>query len=348
VSGTSVVPPGALPGRSRMRRMIVALALMPLWVSLASGAPAPAHQPFTFAVACDMRKYAGSAYDSPHYFRGAMDAIDARGDSLFVVSPGDIDPVDGVFWTVTSTLGLDAFWYPVVGNHELPNAGDEAYVGANMDWLRNHDYDPNGLGASPDIVNTGPAGCPETTYSFDYDNSHFVVLNQYCDEGGDAVGDGDVPDHLYDWFSADLTATDREHIFVFGHEPAYPQRDADNERLRHLGDSLDQYPAHRDRFWDLLRAEGVTAYICGHTHNYSAVRIGGVWQLDAGHARGAGDTGAPSTFLLVHVDGAEVRFEAFRDEHDGVYDYDDIYHAGTLAPHRLFLPLISRTSAACP
>jgi PKD repeat protein len=96
--------------------------------------------------------------------------------------------------------------------------------------------------------------------------------------------------------------------------------------LRHLGDSLDQYPANRDRFWSLLQNEGVLAYFCGHTHNYSAVNVDGVWQVDAGHARGAGDTGAPSTFVVVHVDGGTVTFDAYRDEHDGTYDYDDITH----------------------
>jgi hypothetical protein len=30
----------------------------------------------------------------------------------------------------------------------------------------------------------------------------------------------------------------------------------------------------------------VTAYICGHTHNASIAKINGLWQFDAGHARG--------------------------------------------------------------
>jgi len=188
-----------------------------------------------------------------------------------------------------------------------------------MDWLRSYDY-----GA----VNPGPPGCPETTYSFDYQNAHFVVLNEYCDAGGDTATSGDVPDHLYNWLAADLSATDKTHIFVFGHEPAYPQPDADNGRIRHLGDSLDQYPAHRDRFWNLLRDERVVAYICGHTHNYSAAQIDGVWQLDAGHARGRGDTGARSTFILVDVDPSGVTFRAYRDDaNGGPYT---LAHTGTL------------------
>lgn len=306
--------------------------------------PASARARFTFAVTCDMRSLSGPGdYDSSNYFRGAVEAVrDAPEASVFMVSPGDIDPVDGVLWTITSTLGIDALWYPVVGNHELPGDGNEAYQGANMDWLRSYDYDPNGGGTPPDLVNDGPLGCPETTYSFDYANAHFVVLNEYCDITGDSIPGGDVSDHLYMWLVADLAATDKEHRFVFGHEPAFPQPDADTGESRHVGDSLDEHPEHRDRFWQLLRDEGVVAYICGHTHKYSAIQIDGVWQLDAGHARGAGDTSAPSTFLLIHVDGAAVEFEAYRDEHDGVYDYDDIIHRGLLAPYRLLLPFVGK------
>jgi hypothetical protein len=259
-----------------------------------------------------------------------------------MLSPGDIDPVGGVYWTITSTLASDYAWFPIVGNHELPGAGNEPSPGANMAWLRAYDYDPNGPGTPPDLVRAGPAGCPETTFSFDYGNAHFVVLNQYCDEGGDTATDGDVPDHLYDWLVADVAATDREHIFVFGHEPAFPQPDADNGRLRHENDSLNKYPAHRDRFWAFLSMPRVRAYFCGHTHNYSAVQIDGVWQIDAGHARGMGDTGAPSTFVIVHVDGAQVHFETYRDEHDGLYDYDDLVHSGLLSPFRFYLPLVQK------
>jgi hypothetical protein len=183
-----------------------------------------------------------------------------------------------------------------------------------MNWLRSYDY------AALVPVNPGPSGCPETTFSFDYFHAHFVILNEYCDTGGDTVTSGDIPNHLYNWLVADLAATSQPFIFVIGHEPAYPQPDEDTGRLRHQFDSLNQYPTNRDRFWDLLVMEQVTAYMCGHTHNYSAVRIDengsvggdGVWQIDAGHARGVGDTGAPSTFIRVTVDSSYVTYQTYR------------------------------------
>lgn len=324
-----------------MRRQVWVLVTLALLLPAGTEAPAVAAAPFSFVITCDQRYFSGpGSYDSPAYFRGVVEAIASLGGGVFMISPGDIDPTEDVYWTITSTLGLDFQWLPVTGNHELPNAGHEDHAGANMDWLRSFDYDHNGAGTPPDLVNSGPSGCPETTYSFDYENAHFVALNEYCDTGGDTVTDGDIPDHLYNWLAADLAATNKQHIFVFGHEPAYPQPDVDSGRMRHLGDSLDRHPANRDRFWNLLRDEGVVAYICGHTHNYSAVQVDGVWQIDAGHARGAGDTGAPSTFLVIQVDGHGVRLAAYRDEHDDNYDYDDIVHNELLAPYRMFLLLV--------
>lgn len=237
-----------------------------------------------------------------------------------------------MLWTITRTLGSDVTWIPVVGNHELPGAGTETALGDNLRWLNEYDYGP---------VLPGPAGCPTTTFSFDVQTAHLVVLNQYCDSDGDDVTSGDVPDHLYDWLAADLEGTDRTHVFVFGHEPAYPLPDADTGRLRHAYDSLNETPAHRDRFWALLRDRGVTAYICGHTHNFSAAWIDGVWQVDVGHARGLGDTGAPSTFVVVRVDGDQVTLETYRDDAaGGPYAQSE---QRLLSPRATYLPIAIRS-----
>ena len=306
---------------------VMTAGLIFIWTTFPVFADPPS--PFIFAVTADMRFFSGSNpdYDNSNYFRGALEALQNIGGSAFMLSPGDIDPPGDVKWTIDQVLGAIYTWYPVVGNHELPGAGSEPSYGANMDWLRAYDYG---------TVNSGPSGCPETTYSFDFENAHFVVLNEYCDTGGDDVTDGDISNHLYDWLDADLSATTKEHIFVFGHEPAFPRPDADNGRICHEGDSLDAHPTHRDWFWQLLKDKRVVAYCCGHTHNYSTYFFDGVWQVDAGHARGEGDTGSASTILMIHVDGNTVTFDAYRDIHDfdddGYYDYDydDIIHSGML------------------
>ena len=62
-----------------------------------------------------------------------------------------------------------------------------------------------------------------TTYSFDYKNAHFVVVNQYH---GDPAYPTPNPracirQDLYDWLAQDLTQTTKPIKFVFGHAPAW-------------------------------------------------------------------------------------------------------------------------------
>jgi predicted phosphodiesterase len=113
---------------------------------------------------------------------------------------------------------------------------------------------------------------------------------------------------------ADLKSTDKDHIFVFGHEPAFPQADEKTGITSHYLESLDEYPQARDRFWQLLHDESVDAYFCGHSHNYSAVRIDDVWQIESGQAMGTRAAPSPGTFLIVTVQGETVTIETYRGE----------------------------------
>lgn len=261
---------------------------------------------FSFAVTCDQRNFAGAGkYDTIDYYRGACEAIRDLGTTSFMVSPGDIDRVSDVAWTMSEVLGADYPWYPVVGNHELPGQGFETYAGENMAFIRNLDKG---------VVNPGPVNSEETTYSFDRGIVHFIVLNEYANASSDTATDGVINDHIYNWLVNDLNANTQPYVVVFGHEPAFPLPDMDNGRLRHEYDSLNQYEPERDRFWNLLVENNVVAYICGHTHNYSAENINGVWQIDAGHARGLGDTGAMSTFCIIDVVGDSMTLKTYRKD----------------------------------
>ena len=299
----------------------------------ASPQPAAPAGGFTFALAADIRYFTGAgSYDLPQYFRGAVQQLKDLGGAAFLISPGDIDPPDGARWTVDQVLGPAFRWVPVVGNHELPDNGMELASGANLAYLRAYDQ-----GA----VNPGPADCPTTTFSFDYQNAHFAVLNEYCAAGGDDVTLGDISDEVYSWLAADLAGSTQRHKFVIGHAPAYPLPDEDNGRLRHELDSLNQYPVHRDRFWSLLKTMGVAAYFCGHTHNFSAAQMDGVWQVDAGHARGLGDPGAPSTLVMVQVSSTAVVARTYRDDSNG--GPYTLRHTDLLVPAaRIFLPQLNK------
>jgi len=274
-------------------------AYMP--VQAEGGLPLEQSEIFSFAIASDMRYYAGSGiYDTPSYFRGAAEAIAEMGNTDFMILSGDIDHPTYAGWTIDRYIGDEYAWYPVVGNHDLNwNV---------LSWLRDYDYGD---------VNPGPSGCPNTTYSFDHADSHFVILNVYCNQIGPRSTDGDIGDHLYNWLAADLEATGKEHVFVFGHEPAYPRADAQTGDTRHVGDSLDEFPWRRDRFWRLLEEHDVVFYECGHTHGYNLTQINHVWQLDAGHAAGLGYSYNPSTFVVISVYSDHVSYEVYRDDAQG-------------------------------
>ena len=310
-------------------RFLIILVIGLFAVALPYRVPAAAEE-FTFVVTSDMQGHSGSgAHDIPKYFRGVCEKIAALGEGAFMVSPGDLDPPSDVKWTIERYLGPNYLWYPVVGNHDAETADE-------MAWLRSYNYDSNGP-TPPNIANSGPTNCAETTYSFDYGNSHFVVINEYFSGNSDTGTDGDVVNALYNWLVADLNSTDKAHIFVFGHEPAFPQPDADNGVLRYLGDSLDKYPVNRDRFWNLLKNRNVVAYFCGHTNEYNVVKIDGVWQVNSGHSQGIGYTETQSTFIVVHVDGDSVTFDTYRDMYNG--GPYTLAHSGTLVTTGGPLPL---------
>jgi hypothetical protein len=164
----------------------------------------------SFAVTADMREYTEAGG-----FQDVCERISWGGPGDFMISRGDIDPPGQVYNTIVSCLGADYIWYPVVGNYESETSSD-------MTWLRSFNTGGDSL---PGIVNTGPEGTIETTYSFDYENAHFVILNEYYD-GGTAVGsdagsDGDVVSELRTWLEDNLQASAQPVTIVIGHEPAF-------------------------------------------------------------------------------------------------------------------------------
>lgn len=267
---------------------------------------------FKFGVASDMQWAGGENYFHNDYFKGVCQAIKQHNVDFMIV-PGDFTTPSEINWTITQVFGNDFLWYPVIGNHEIERS---TYLETAKSLIRK----------LPDL-NPGPSGS-EATYSYDIENIHFSCLNLYYDGYSDRGRgtDADVCDALYEWLEQDLKNTNKPIKLVFGHEPAFPRPDKDCGRIRHAGACLDEYPAHRDRFWELLKNHGVMAYICGHTHGHSAIKVDGVWQIDVGHSQGKNDTGAPSTFMIVEVKNNQVYFNVYRDTHDGVYDYDDIIY----------------------
>ena len=242
---------------------------------------------------------AASAYAQPFHFTATSDQRDidngreiygrvlhsintvVGGPGVFHVSVGDVDYATGSSRAaIDANFGPNFPWYGVVGNHDAENTDY-----ADVNWLRT-EYTSGHNGRTPlkDIFTTnagpggpGPAGSAETTYSWDYGNAHFIVLNCYWDGNSDSSIHmsssgydqcGDIKPALLSWLQNDLAATHKPFIFVFVHEPPFPYN-------HHVGDSLDAHPDNRDAFWSLLESKKVSAVFCGHTHYYFKHRGGG-------------------------------------------------------------------------
>jgi hypothetical protein len=94
-------------------------------------------------------------------------------------------------------------------------------------------------------------------YSFDYENSHFVILdNSRFDRAAD------FPGEQLSWLESDLEASrEAEHVFVFLHKPLW------TETL----DAGEPDPLHA-----VLVEHGADAVFCGHYHQYSSANYEGI------------------------------------------------------------------------
>ena len=239
---------------------------------------------FSFIISSDQREHATPAFRSHEYTLGGYETINKVGKGSFMIVLGDLDPPTATRELIANVLGKDYLWYPVIGNHDLE-------VEANTEYLRAMNRGANGL---PYVVRKGPAGCEETTYSFDWNDVHFVVLNVYYDGKADNKADGMVVPELLAWLENDLQQNAKKRVLVFGHEPIYPFLDMDNGSVRHLSDALDKYPDISLRFHRLLVKYHVTAYFSGHTHAASYANINGLWLINSGHIYGQEDHYVPA------------------------------------------------------
>lgn len=262
--------------------------LLTLLVLLAGTIPSRAQrsaEPFSFIVSSDQRDHATEPFRTREFTLAGYEAINKAGKGSFMIVVGDMDPPTATNELIATVLGQEYLWYPVIGNHDIE-------VEANTEFLRKKNRGEQSL---PYVVRKGPAGCEETTYSFDWNGVHFVILNVYYDGKSDKGTDGNIVPELLSWLEEDLMQNTKKRILVFGHEPLYPFLDMDNGTARHLADALDKYPDNAIIFHRLLVKHGVSAYFSGHTHCASYANINGLWLINSGHIYGQEDHFTPKS-----------------------------------------------------
>ena len=123
--------------------------------------------------------------------------------------------------------------YSVLGNHD-------AYHGGWKNFLR--------------LI--GP-----TNYTFDYDNSHFVIVNN--------AFRGFFDQAQYDWLENDLRNNKEKNLFVFFHKPLFDPLESGNNHImdsRHLSEEL-----------QLMFSRYKVKYVfAGHLHLYGRAERDGV------------------------------------------------------------------------
>lgn len=206
---------------------------------------------------------------------------------------------------------LHSLWYPVIGNHEL-NKGSE----------------PDGLAGSGEgnFQKVFADKLPiqgRSYYSFNYLNTHFIVLDTAWQSGYGPPGAELKPgSQQWEWLSQDLAdARQRyQHIFIFGHKPPVsPFRAGGPDTESNLPDGYGSSwgePGAAVEFMKLVSNYHVDAVFSGHIHMYNRLDIQGLpYFITAG--AGASLYAAPEDggfyhFIKCRVEGEQVSYEVVK------------------------------------
>lgn len=199
---------------------------------------------FSFAIIGDTREFANdkAKYLSPAVRNIAetnVDLVFAMGDLVSSCDGGKKCEDSFNLWK-EYMQPLLPITYGVQGNHDR-SGGDKA----DSVWRNEFDFP----GSSPDTYD-------ELAYSFNFGNSHFVVLDT------EKPKEHAISDAQLDWLDYDLGASGKINNFIFFHEPAFPVSSK-------IGNALDANISNRNRFWSILDSHGVTAVFSGHEHIFS-------------------------------------------------------------------------------
>jgi len=202
----------------------------------------------------------------------------------FVVQVGDItqnagklpNALDEINIRANHTKALTAAgigFFPLRGNHEGTAACAVRFAEAFPGLPGTPGFKPVaplGGGSSPALP--GLAGC---SYSFDYANATFVLLDQFEVADGSPQGKAYTIAQQQPWITQQLSAAHQagRHTFVFGHKNLLGQHHKDNlfGRPTDEKDPGDNNPAAAAMSLDFIRSlqeNGVRFYMSGHDHMY--------------------------------------------------------------------------------
>jgi 3',5'-cyclic AMP phosphodiesterase CpdA len=138
-------------------------------------------------------------------------------------------------------------------------------------------------------------------YSFDYNNSHFIILNNAFKESFDR--------EQFEWLKADLAKTKAQYKFVFMHKPVFDPSEI-------YKDYIMSGRAVTEELGKLFTKHQVDYVFAGHIHAYAKSKRAGVTYIVSG---GVGsplhlppEFGGFYHYILIDVENGKIRDKAIR------------------------------------
>jgi hypothetical protein len=210
----------------------------------------------------------------------------------FVIQPGDLTQNgDKIGLDTTATFRQALYnagigFYPLRGNHESSSA-------AAIEFKRIFPQTQTGLNNQTPLdsyVTTTYYGAPQAntnstftigsnftspssdftglTYSFDYRNARFVLLDQFTPPSG--ASHSTLSSAEVDWVGAQLSGRKNgAHAFVFGHKHLISENHADTL----FGNDPSVDPSLQNSFMSYLYSNGVRYYMGGHDHMHNRAQV---------------------------------------------------------------------------
>lgn len=194
--------------------------------------------------------------------------------------------------------------YEVMGNHDKSEGNK-----ADTIWQKTFGNLPS----------NGPSGFSKSVYSFDFENTHFVVLNSEKPE------ENIIDNNQRNWLEQDLNSHKKEHTFVFFHEPAFQTSIVSKH-------GLDAKPSERDALWAILAKHRVDAVFNGHDHIYTRSSYEGVYQIVIGNTDSDNlDIAQPGlseysysgkSYIIVSVNGQKINVSLYSVDGNLINSFD--------------------------
>ncbi|OPX86073.1 MAG: Calcineurin-like phosphoesterase [Pelotomaculum sp. PtaB.Bin013] len=281
--------------------------------------PAPAitsnKQSFTFDVLGDSKILPGKEnWLGNRVLAEAVTRINQDNPTLVVYLGDGADqggPVENLAAFRSYLDKLQPSWYPVIGNHEL-----------------NKGADPNGLAGNGEgnfqrVFTDKLPMQGRSYYSFNYLNTHFIVLDTAWQSGyGPAEAELKPGSQQWEWLSQDLENASKQsrHIFIFGHKPPVsPFRAGGPDTESNLPDGHGSSwgdPGVAAEFMQLVASYHVDAVFSGHIHMYNRLDIQGLpYIITAGAGASlyaSQESGGFYHYVKCRIDGEQVSYEVVK------------------------------------